>query len=73
MGSKKSVSKDQFIRLVAKVNSLSDKAVARGRQGDLCLQPKRPLNTALATDRIERAGILMPTIESELQAIKQNP
>lgn len=71
VGSKESVSKDRFIRLVAKANSLSDKNLSSGRQCDMHLQPKRPLNTSLRTDKIERAGILMPTIESELESLKQ--
>lgn len=67
VGTKNPVSKDQFIRLIAKTNRFSDACVTRGLQQDLNLQPTRPLNTTLQTLKIESAGIPMPTIESELE------
>jgi dTDP-4-dehydrorhamnose reductase len=69
LGTKNPVSKDQFIRLVAKSNGLSDACITRGLQADLNLQPARPLNTSLQTVKIESAGISMPTIESELDLL----
>jgi dTDP-4-dehydrorhamnose reductase len=73
VGTKKPVSKDQFIRLIAKSNGLSDARVRRGLQAYLNLQPARPLNTTLQTLKIEAAGISMPTIESELELLTKNP
>jgi dTDP-4-dehydrorhamnose reductase len=73
VGTNKPVSKDQFIRLIAKSNGLSDACVTRGLQAHLNLQPARPLNTTLQTLKIETAGISMPTIESELELLTKNP
>jgi dTDP-4-dehydrorhamnose reductase len=73
LGAKNPISKEQFIRLVAKSNGLSDACVTRGLQADLNLRPARPLNTSLQTHRIESAGISMPTIESELELLTKNP
>ena len=73
VGTKKPVSKDQFIRLIAKSNGLSDARVRRGLQAYLNLQPARPLKTTLQTLKIEAAGISMPTIESELELLTKNP
>lgn len=73
VGTKKPVSKDQFIRLIAKSKGLSDSCVTRGLQAHLNLQPTRPLNTTLQTLKIEAAGISMPTIESELELLTKNP
>lgn len=71
VGTNKPVSKDQFIRLIAKSKGLSDSCVTRGLQAHLNLQPARPLNTTLQTLKIEAAGIFMPTIESELELLKK--
>ena len=73
VGTKYPVSKDQFIRLIAKSNGFSDACVTRGLQAHLNLQPARPLNTTLQTLKIEAAGISIPTIESELELLKKNP
>lgn len=73
VGTKYSVSKDQFIRLIAKSNGLSDACVTRGLQAHLNLQPARPLNTTLQTCKLKSAGISMPTIEHELELLKKNP
>ena len=69
VGTKEAVSKDQFIRLIAKSNGLCDACVTSGLQDHLNLQPARPLNTTLQTLKIEAAGISMPTIESELELL----
>ena len=73
VGTKYPINKDQFIRLIAKSNGLSDSCVTRGLQVHLNLQPARPLNTCLQTLKIEAAGISMPTIESELELLTKNP
>lgn len=72
VGTKKPVSKDQFIRLIAKSQGLHDACVRRGLQADLDLKPDRPLNTTLQTLKIEAAGISMPFIESELKLLTKH-
>ena len=71
VGTTNPISKDQFIRLIAKINRLSDACATRGMQQDLNLHPVRPLNTTLQTLKIESAGIPMPTIESELEFFRK--
>ena len=71
VGTKHPVSRDQFIRLVAKSIGLSDACVTIGVQQDLNLQPPRPLNTTLQTLKIESAGIPMPTLQSELEFLSK--
>ena len=72
LGTKNPLSKDQFIRIVAKSNGLSDACVTRGLQADLNLLPARPLNTSLQIHKIESSGISMPTIESELELLTKS-
>lgn len=73
VGTTNAISKDAFIRLIAKTNGLSDKAVLRGRQQDLNLQPPRPLNTSLLTLKLQSFGIPLPSIEQELKSLKDQP
>ncbi len=71
VGTRNPISKDSFIRLVARSTGLSDGCVTSGSQGHLGLQPPRPLNTTLKTLKLEAVGMKMPTIESELQSIAE--
>jgi dTDP-4-dehydrorhamnose reductase len=71
LGSQPFVSKDQFIRMVARANGLSDDSVTSGLQSETKLRPARPRNTTLRTDKMQRFGFSLPNIETELNITAQ--
>lgn len=73
VGSSTPLSKDEFIRVVADAHGLQTNNVKQGKQSDSLMFPRRPLKTWLRTGKIQRAGIEMPDIRTEIASLSRQP
>jgi dTDP-4-dehydrorhamnose reductase len=71
VGTKEPLTKEEFIRLIAKANSLSDKCVVGVAQKEMNLFPARPLNTSLNLSKIRCFLGDPPSIEEEVRGLAE--